>query len=101
VTERRYCPPLPQDEVGPPRKREYVLIALVAILMAFAHTKDYDPAVVTEAMANEVAPLVRPEKWASVVSAAMRGGQFVWVEPHTGASIGVFCDAEVLGKVGR
>ena len=101
MTERRYCPPLPQDEVGPPRKREYVLIALVAILMVFAHTRDYDAAVVTEAMASNVAPFVRPEKWASVVSAAMNGGQFVWVEPHTGASIGVFCDAEVLGKVGR
>ena len=101
MTERRYCPPLPQDEVGPPRKREYVWASLAAILMVAAQTADYPAAVVTEAMANELAPLVRPEKWASVVSAAMNGGQFVWVEPHTGASIGVFCDAEVLGKVGR
>ena len=98
MTERRYLQPLPE---GRPRKREYFYIALVAILMAFAHTRDYDAALVTEAMANEVAPLVRPEKWASVVAAAMRGGQFVWVDPHTGESIGVFCDAEVLGKVGR
>ena len=98
MTERRYLPPLP---TGKPRKREYVYAAVVVILMAFAHTKDYEAAVVTEAMASEVAPFVRPEKWASVVAAAMRGDQFVWVEPHTGASIGVFCNAEVLGKVGR
>ena len=98
MTDRRYLQPLPE---GRPRKREYFYIALVAILMAFAHTRDYDAALVTEAMASEVAPFVRPEKWASVVAAAMRGDQFVWVEPHTGASIGVFCNAEVLGKVGR
>jgi hypothetical protein len=67
--------------------------------MVAAQTADYPAAVVTEAMANEVAPLVRPEKWASVVVACMRGGIFLYEDPHTGADIGVFCDREILGRV--
>jgi hypothetical protein len=53
VNERRYLPPLPTDK---PRKREYFYAALVAILMVAVHTKDYDEAVITEAIVAERMP---------------------------------------------
>lgn len=53
MNERRYLPPLP---TGRPRKREYVYAALVVILMVAVQTKDYDEAVVTQAMVAERMP---------------------------------------------
>jgi hypothetical protein len=53
MSERRYLPPLP---TGRPRKREYAYAALVVVLMVAAHTKDYDEAVVTQAMVAERIP---------------------------------------------
>jgi hypothetical protein len=53
MNERRYLPPLPE---GRPRKREYVYMGVVAILMVAVHTVDYQAAVVTEAVVSEHAP---------------------------------------------
>jgi hypothetical protein len=42
-----------------------------------------------------------PEKLASIVTACMRGEQFITYDPHTDADYAVFCYVEMLGKVGR
>src|SRR3990167_7992548 len=42
-----------------------------------------------------------PDKLASIVTACMRGEQFLWQDPHTGSDFAAFCDVVELGKVGR
>jgi hypothetical protein len=48
-----------------------------------------------------VAATFSPDKLASMVTACMNGWQFVYQDPHTGADMAVFCNVEMLGKVGR
>jgi hypothetical protein len=40
-----------------------------------------------------------PEKLASIVTACMRGEQFLWQDPHTGSDFAAFCHVVELGRV--
>lgn len=35
---------------------------------------------------------------AGIVAGCMNGGLIAWTDPHTGASMGTFCDTQVLSK---
>mgnify|MGYP001612680694 CR=1 FL=1 len=38
---------------------------------------------------------------AGTVAGCLSGGNIVWIDPHTGAEMGTFCETHVLSKGGR
>ena len=86
------------------RRRELAL-ASIATALAIAYALDLRPqAVSTHSMPISerlrIAELTAAHH-AGTVAGCLNEGMIVWVDPHTGARMGTFCETEVLSSGGR
>jgi hypothetical protein len=81
------------ETVTRPRKREFVYIAFVVLLMIFVQTQDYKAAIVTEQVTKEQIEKIA-QKYAGIIAHCANGGGFALDD------ILVHCDAHEV-KVRR
>lgn len=78
-----------------------VMLTITAHTMSFQDELDMEKARAESRQKHAELATDHAAHYASLVAACMRGEQFIWTDPHTGADMAAFCDVEVLGKVGR